>query len=100
MKKADNFNPAKWLVENKITFQSKLNENEEDEQVMINGKEVDLSSIEIDGVDENDYPDFADVYISYAKYIDGTPLTDKELDEFSDKHFDMAYEIALENYSF
>jgi hypothetical protein len=28
MKKADNFNPAKWLVENKITFQSKLNEME------------------------------------------------------------------------
>jgi hypothetical protein len=27
MKKADNFNPAKWLVENKITFQSRLNEN-------------------------------------------------------------------------
>ena len=28
MKKADNFSPAKWLVENKITFQSKLNEIE------------------------------------------------------------------------
>jgi hypothetical protein len=27
MKKADNFNPGKWLVENKITFQSQLNEN-------------------------------------------------------------------------
>jgi hypothetical protein len=26
MKKADNFNPGKWLVENKITTQSKLNE--------------------------------------------------------------------------
>jgi hypothetical protein len=26
MKKADNFNPGKWLVENKITFQSRLNE--------------------------------------------------------------------------
>jgi hypothetical protein len=26
MKKADNFNPAKWLVENKLTSQSKLNE--------------------------------------------------------------------------
>ena len=25
MKKADNFNPGKWLVENKITTQSKLN---------------------------------------------------------------------------
>jgi hypothetical protein len=27
MKKADNFNPAKWLVENKITTQSRLNES-------------------------------------------------------------------------
>ena len=26
MKKADNFNANKWLVENKITTQSKLNE--------------------------------------------------------------------------
>lgn len=29
MKKVDNFNPGKWLVENKITTQSRLNENEE-----------------------------------------------------------------------
>jgi hypothetical protein len=29
MKKSDNFNPGKWLVENKITTQSRLNENEE-----------------------------------------------------------------------
>ena len=27
MKKADNFNAKQWLVENKITFQSRLNEN-------------------------------------------------------------------------
>jgi type III secretory pathway component EscV len=27
MKKADNFDASKWLVENKITSQSKLNEN-------------------------------------------------------------------------
>ena len=26
MKKVDNFNPGKWLVENKITTQSRLNE--------------------------------------------------------------------------
>ena len=26
MRKADNFDPSKWLVENKITTQSKLNE--------------------------------------------------------------------------
>ena len=29
MKKVDNFNPGKWLVENKITTQSSLNEAEE-----------------------------------------------------------------------
>ena len=28
MKQADNFNPGKWLVENKLTNQSKLNEIE------------------------------------------------------------------------
>jgi hypothetical protein len=28
MKKADNFDSSKWLVENKITIQSKLNEEE------------------------------------------------------------------------
>ena len=33
MKKADNFNPGKWLVENKITFQSRLNEITEGKQV-------------------------------------------------------------------
>ena len=27
MKKADNFDAKQWLVENKITFQSRLNEN-------------------------------------------------------------------------
>jgi len=27
MKKSNNFDAGKWLVENKITFQSKLNEN-------------------------------------------------------------------------
>ena len=34
MKKADNFNPGKWLVENKITTQSRLNE------IQINNKYV------------------------------------------------------------
>ena len=29
MRKADNFDAKQWLVENKITFQSRLNENEE-----------------------------------------------------------------------
>ena len=35
MKKADNFNPGKWLVENKITTQSKLNEDLDDSDLKL-----------------------------------------------------------------
>jgi len=35
MKKADNFDPSKWLVENKITFQSRLNEDEEKSEIKV-----------------------------------------------------------------
>ena len=38
MKKADKFDPAKWLVENKITFQSRLNENEDEAPLVITVK--------------------------------------------------------------
>jgi hypothetical protein len=34
MKKADNFNPGKWLVENKITTQSRLNEAKDPDSVV------------------------------------------------------------------
>ena len=95
MKKADNFNPGEWLVENKLTNQSQLNEMP---VIMNPNRKVNLSSIEIDGVDENDYPDFSDTYIVYAEYEDGTPLTDAELDEFNDKHADIAQEMALERF--
>ena len=96
MKKADNFNPGKWLVENKITTQSKLNENQN--TLAFNGKFIDLSTIELDGVDEKDYPDFGDAFVDYAEYTDGTPLTDAELEEFNTKHYDVAQEIALDQY--
>jgi hypothetical protein len=46
----------------------------------INGKEVDRSSIEMDGVDPHDYPDFSDAYIVGAQFVDGTELTQEELE--------------------
>jgi hypothetical protein len=57
--------------------------------VMINGKQVDLRSIELDGVESYDRPDYADAYASAATFTDGTALTDDELDELSDKHGDI-----------
>jgi hypothetical protein len=73
MKKADNFNASKWLVENKITFQSRLNENKikgvdvdnDGEQITLSGDSGDYDGfIEDDGTVSftvtNDEEDFND----------------------------------------
>ena len=44
---------------------------------------IDYSSIEIDGVDERDAPDFVDSYVSYAEWNDGIELTDEELEHLN-----------------
>jgi hypothetical protein len=64
--------------------------------MIVNGKEVDRNSLEIDGVDTGDYPDFVDTYFSYAEFIDGTVLSDLELDELSTEFMDVAQEMAYE----
>jgi len=46
MKKADNFNASKWLVENKITFQSRLNEEEYSNE-RINQRDVEIAGGEV-----------------------------------------------------
>jgi hypothetical protein len=59
---------------------------------IINNKEVDLNSIEFDGIDMNDYPDFSDAYISAAVFQDGdgTKLTVDELEMLQeDLHWEL-----------
>ena len=56
---------------------------------------VDVGSIEIDGINTRDYPDFSDAYVSAAKWNDGTDLTEAELDELQDQHGDLVYEKVL-----
>ena len=58
---------------------------------------VDRSTIEIDGVDKSDYPDFSDAYISYAEWEDGTALTHAELDAFTDDNSDLVHELAYDS---
>ena len=66
-----------------------VDESYEPAPVVINGKQVDLGSIELDGVESWDRPDYADAYVIAAEFTDGTPLTEPELDELSDKHGDI-----------
>jgi hypothetical protein len=59
-------------------------------KTLINNKEVDLNSIEFDGIDMNDYPDFSDAYIIAAGFQDGTELTVDELELLQEElYYDM-----------
>ena len=53
-----------------------------------------IDSIEVEGIDTRDYPDFCDAFISYAE-IDGRELTDEELDYINNNCPDMVYDAVL-----
>lgn len=64
--------------------------------VPFNGKEVEINSLEIEGVDRIDYPDFVDAFFSYAVYTDGTPLSDEELDVFTNENGELLNTLIFE----
>jgi len=51
---------------------------------MEDNNKITLKDIVVDGVDSRDYPDFCDAFMTYAERMDGTPLTDEELDVAND----------------
>jgi len=59
--------------------------------------DIDHGSIEIEGIDTNDYPDFTDAYIAAANFEDGTPLTDEELDQLNDEMADEIHDLAYQS---
>lgn len=63
----------------------------------LNGKKVDPLSLSVEGVDPRDYPDFCDAYLVGGAYIDGTPLTDEEMDDLCDKYADVVNEMAYDS---
>ena len=66
------------------------------EAAMINGKEVDKQSLEIDNVDANDYPDFSDAYVRSGSFKDGTKMSEDDLNEFNENHSDIVQELAAD----
>ena len=51
------------------------------QNVTIDGKVVDLKSVDFDGIDHNDAPDYSDAFIVSAEFEDGTPLIEAQLEE-------------------
>jgi hypothetical protein len=69
----------------------------EGQSLSINGKEVDMRSLEVDGVDTRDYPDFVDAYFSAGSFTDGTELSDDELNQLTDDHGDVLHELVYDS---
>lgn len=67
---------------------------DEAQGVNVNGKEINVGSIEVEGVYSWDSPDFADAYITYAEFMDGTPLSDDELVQLEQEHGDLVNQAA------
>lgn len=49
----------------------------------MNNKAIDYTSLEVDGIDTLDHPDYCDAYFSKGLYEDGTPISDSELEILS-----------------
>jgi hypothetical protein len=56
---------------------------------------VDLSSLQIEGIYMDDYPDFCDAYFSEGKRLDGTQLSDDELERLTEDFPFMLHEMVL-----
>ena len=59
---------------------------------------VNRDSIQVDGVDSRDYPDFCDAYLSEAQWSDGTDLTEDELAELDESMPELSHELAIESF--
>ena len=67
---------------------------ESDGEPTINGKLVDVYSLDFDDIDTKDYPDFADAYVVSGSFEDGTEMSDAELEEFQDKYGDLVHRLV------
>lgn len=54
------------------------------QNVTIDGKVVDLKSVDFDGIDHSDAPDYSDAFIVSAEFNDGTPLNEAQLETLFD----------------
>ena len=54
-------------------------------------REVDHSSLEIEGIDHSDHPDYVDAFFSYGEYTDGIEMTDIELETLKEDNPDLFY---------
>jgi hypothetical protein len=65
--------------------------------ILLNDQYVNQNTLEVDGVDTRDYPDFCDAYLSYAEFTNGTPLNEEELIEFQEEYPEIVDELIYDS---
>lgn len=61
----------------------------------LNGMAILTDSLVVEGIDRSDYPDFCDAYFDFARFADGTVLTDDQLDELTDEYRDVLHAMIF-----
>jgi len=72
-----------------------MNKNTNDNLSFKDGN-VSYNSLQVEGVDTKDYPDFCDCWIACGEWTDSTPLTESELEGIQEEYSDLAYELAID----
>jgi hypothetical protein len=72
---------------------------EPDYEVTVNGKPVDIHSLEVENPYPEDYPDFSDAYFSAGQFTDGTPMSDQELEQLGSENGDLLHTAAHDNFN-
>lgn len=65
--------------------------------IMLNGREVSLKSIEVENICGFDFPDFCDAYIGYAEYLDGIELKEWEIAQLESENDTLVNQLAHES---
>jgi len=95
----NNFDLKKFLVENKLTTNSKaLSVNEaaemKDGEYMVDGKQVNFDSIE---PGKDDFGNGLEWFIDKATFVDGTELTPDQLEELTDLYYPNGRHVSMED---
>ena len=58
---------------------------------------LEVTDVEVDGIDMKDYPDFVDAYIDSAKFVSsGKELNDEELVKLQEENSELFYEDIMD----
>ena len=59
-------------------------------------KKINANSLDFEGVEASDYPDFCNAFVVYAEYEDGTELTDAEIEDIDiSDYYDEMYQSLI-----